>query len=346
MISPREVISPVISPQGKFRTVSSVKLIGTAGWVAFLARCGRLSSPPRTHHRSTACTATPRRLPRCGIRLAGRALPQPRKCLARLAGGPTPLIAPSDGNPEQKVSEVHPRWRRPCILPRCDETLSLECAGVCCLDAVPRDLRARALPTRPSPALWLLRLSSLKHSVGRLPWGGLELGSVGLALAAAPHTSLSRRCAATAALGQAPPPTTPSLCCGTLLLSPSPAAPPRLLLLSCWRATCVPSLCATPLSPPRPRIPCGRARDCCLGLGGHSLRLRLHPPGCGTLPPRPARLSPLVRTASSLSLSARRSPPHARVRPCLRAAWALWETPSCLRSPLAALSSLPAPRDR
>ena len=124
MISPREVISPVISPQGKFRTVSSVKLIGTAGWVAFLARCGRLSSPPRTHHRRTACTATPRRLPRCAFHLAGRALPQPRKCLARLACGPTSLIAPSDGNPEQKVSEVHPRWRRPCILPRCDETLS------------------------------------------------------------------------------------------------------------------------------------------------------------------------------------------------------------------------------
>ena len=138
---------------------------------------------------------------------------------------------------------------------------SLECAGVCCLDAVPRDLCACALPTRPSPALWLLRLSSLKLSVGRLPWGGLELGSVGLALAAAPDASLSRRCAATAALGQAPPPTTPSLCCGTLLLSPSPAAPPRLLLLSCGERP------ASPLSARRPSLhPARASRAACASL--------------------------------------------------------------------------------
>ena len=203
------------------------------------------------------------------------------------------------------ATAVHP--------PQVRRNLSLECAGVCCLDAVPRDLCACALPTRPSPALWLLRLSSLKHSVGRLPWGGLELGSVDLALAAAPHTSLSRRCAATAALGQAPPPTTPSLCCGTLLLSPSPAAPPRLLLLSCGERPASPLSARRPALHPR-ALPVRRARLCALlGLGGGtpsaydsvSLAVALSAP-------RPTRLSPPLSCGerAAPSLSARRSPPQ------------------------------------
>lgn len=70
MISPREVISPVISPQGKFRTVSSVKLIGTAGWAAFPGEVWTplLSTPysPPQHrvHRDAASSSSLRHPPR------------------------------------------------------------------------------------------------------------------------------------------------------------------------------------------------------------------------------------------------------------------------------------------
>jgi hypothetical protein len=297
---------------------------------------GRLSSPPRTHHRSTACTATPRRLPRCAIRLAGRALPQPRKASrASQVDRPRSSRRPTATQNKKSRRSIHDGDGR-ASSPGATKP-SLECAGVCCLDAVPRDLCARALPTRsrPSPALWLLHLSSLKHSVGRLPWGGSSsAASASLSPQRRTSLSLSRRCAVTAAQGQAP--LRHPFCCGTLLLSPSPeAASPTLVLASGLRPL---SLCATPHSPPRPRIPCGVRVTAAWAWG--SLRLRLLP-GCGlllSLPrvnggectrsrSRPAALNPL---------GSRRGPVHAAcAAPLLHAAtaWPLVEADIRLNAP-------------
>ena len=91
------------------------------------------------HHRSTACTATPRRLPRCAIRLAGRALPQPRKASRasqvdrpRSSRRPTATQNKSLGGPSTMATAVHPpQVRRNSLsnVPAC--AASMESRGIC-----------------------------------------------------------------------------------------------------------------------------------------------------------------------------------------------------------------------
>ena len=164
-----------------------------------------------------------------------------------------------------------------------------------------------------------------------------------LSLAAAPRLLLRAK---------PPPPTTPSLRCGTLLLSPSPAAPPRLLLLSCGERP------ASPLSARRPSLHPARASRAGVRVtaawawGG-----ALPPPTTPSpwlwhsLPEARAALSPCANCVLSLSLCATHSTPALACGRVLCAAWAFGENPSCLRSPPTSLAAghsplSPPPRDR
>jgi hypothetical protein len=160
-----------------------------------------------------------------------------------------------------------------------------------------------------------------------------------LSLAAAPRLLLRAK---------PPPPTTPSLRCGTLLLSPSPAAPPRLLLLSCGERP------ASPLSARRPSLHPARASRAGVRVtaawawGGTpsaydsvSLAVALSPRGPrGSLP---------LCELRPLSLSLRDAlHPRARVRPCFVRCLGVWREPllptiTSYLSGCWALSSLPAP---
>ena len=169
-------------------------LVGTRRSVVGGLSC-RLSSTAYLSRR-TACTATPRRCPRCASRWPRRRSHSRAKPRASRRWT-DPARRAVDGNPEHKKSRrsstpirdgdgsaSSPGATR--SLSNVLACLSIESRGPCA---------ACVLPTRswPSPAFWLLRLLSLsKHSVGGCR-GWLELGSVGLSCSCrcAGHVSLS-----------------------------------------------------------------------------------------------------------------------------------------------------------